>query len=86
MVSDTDYKRICWHSRRGMLELDLIMVPFVEQDFRSLAAEDQQRYITLLEEEDTDMFSWFLKAQLPDDPDLARIVTLIIERHKNRKR
>ena len=85
MVSDTDYKRICWHSRRGMLELDLIMVPFVEQDFRSLPDADQQRYIKLLEEEDTDMFRWFLKAELPGDPELQRIVRLIIERHKARK-
>ena len=29
-------QRIRWHSRRGMLELDLILVPFAEQHFESL--------------------------------------------------
>lgn len=82
MVSDTEYKRICWHSRRGMLELDLIMEPFVKKHFRDLSAEDQQRYVKLLEEEDTDMFRWFLRAELPEDPELKRIVSLILENHR----
>ena len=61
MISDTEYKRIYWHSRRGMLELDLILMPFVEQHLRRLPEDDQQRYVALLEQEDTDMFRWFLR-------------------------
>ena len=43
MVSELEYKRIAWHSRRGMLELDLILVPFVEEHLRGLAEDDQRR-------------------------------------------
>jgi len=78
MFTDTDYKRIYWHSRRGMLELDLVLVPFVENRLRQLAPDDQALYVQLLESEDTDLFRWFLRAERPDDPELARIVALIL--------
>lgn len=78
MVSDTEYKRICWHSRRGMLELDLILLPYVEKHFRQASPEDQQRYIALLEQEDTDIFRWFLRAETPADQELADIVATIL--------
>lgn len=83
MVSTTDYNRICWHSRRGMLELDLILVPFVKNRFRDLEARDQQRYVALLEEEDTDMFRWFLRAETPGNSELAAIVAVILSGHRD---
>ena len=79
MISDSDYNRLLWASRRGMLELDLIMVPFVENCFKSLDELNQQRFINLLESEDNDLFAWFLGRGLPDDPELAAIVQQIIE-------
>jgi antitoxin CptB len=78
MISESDYKRICWASRRGMLELDLILVPFVENCFRQLSALDQQRYINLMEGEDTDMFSWLLGREKPADAEIAAIIEQII--------
>ena len=84
MVSELEYKRIAWHSRRGMLELDLILVPFVERRLRALAEADQRLYVALLEQEDTDLFRWFLRADVPDDPDLARIVALILAAARER--
>ena len=81
MVSEIEYKRIGWHSRRGMLELDLILGPFVRHSFIDLASDDQQRYIALLEQEDTDIFRWLLRAESPPDGDLKRIVALILDAH-----
>ena len=74
MLSENEIKRIYWACRRGMLELDLVMVPFYEQCFRTLSEVDQQRFIKLLECEDTELFQWFLGKGLPDDPELASIV------------
>ncbi len=79
MATEEEYKRICWASRRGMLELDLIMVPFVEQRFRDLADIDQKRFTDLLESEDNDLFAWFLGQQKPEDPELAIIVQQVID-------
>lgn len=78
MFSEAEYKRIYWASRRGMLELDLVLMPFVEHRLRELPAADQQRYVTLLECEDTELFSWFLQSSRPSDPELTRIVDEIL--------
>jgi antitoxin CptB len=78
MFSEPEYKRIYWASRRGMLELDLILMPFVERRLRELSDEDQQRYVTLLECEDTELFAWFMQSQRPTDAELTRIVDEII--------
>ncbi|MBQ0795093.1 succinate dehydrogenase assembly factor 2, partial [Zhongshania sp.] len=68
------FKRIRWACRRGMLELDLVLVPYVEHRFQGLDDESQQRFIRLLESEDTELFAWFLSRSLPEDPELAMIV------------
>ncbi|WP_019529946.1 succinate dehydrogenase assembly factor 2 [Dasania marina] len=78
MLSDQEFNRIGWASRRGMLELDLILVPFVEQRLRNLDADDLQRYLDLLESEDNDLFAWFLGRGKPEDNELAIIVNKII--------
>lgn len=80
MSDDTEYKRLYWHSRRGMLELDVLLIPFLEQAYRDLPADDKARYKTLLECEDTDMFEWFMQRSEPQDPDLKRIVRIILDR------
>lgn len=77
MYTENEIKRIYWGCRRGMLELDLVMVPFFEQRFRQLADQDQQRFVRLLECEDTQLFQWFLGKGQPEDADLAAIVETI---------
>lgn len=72
-----EYQRLVWASRRGMLELDLILNPFLERIYPSLPEEDKQRYRKLLECEDQDLFNWFLNKGEPDDADLKKVVGII---------
>ena len=76
----TDFHRLWWHRRRGMLELDVLLLPFLEEAYRDLDPEDQERYRKLLSCEDTDMFEWFMQRSKPQDPDLQRIVEIILNR------
>ena len=61
-----------------MLELDLVLMPFAKQYYPNLSAEDQQRYQQLLEQEDQDLFAWFLGRQEPDDSELRAVVELVL--------
>ena len=72
-----DRNRLFWASRRGMLELDLVLLPFLENVYEGLAQADKERYWALLESEDQDLFSWFMRRSDPDDPDLKQIVDII---------
>jgi len=69
--------RLIWASRRGMLELDLILVPFLDQHYQHLSPQDQSAYQRLLTSEDQDLFAWCMKKSRPEDAELARIVDLV---------
>ena len=67
-------RRLQWRSRRGMLELELALKPFVEQCLASLSAADRDRYARLLEHDDWDIFEWLQgRGTVPDD-DLAGLI------------
>ena len=80
MVEQSELNRLFWHSRRGMLELDVLLVPFVQEVYSTLDAENQARYRKLLECEDQDMFGWFMQRGEPEDADLRRMVRMILDR------
>lgn len=71
--------RLFWSSRRGMLELDLVLMPFIENVYPGLPEADQQLYHELLEEQDQDLFTWFMRREDPAEPNLLRIVNIIRE-------
>jgi len=79
-----ELSRLFWHSRRGMLELDLLLVPFVREIYPALDKENQARYRQLLACEDQDLFAWFMRRSQPDDANLQQIVQLILESAANR--
>ena len=72
--------RLYWASRRGMLELDLVLKPFLDNHFDNLDEDDKKRYELLLEEQDPDLFQWFLRGGEPEDADLKRIVGIILSK------
>lgn len=74
--------RLVWASRRGMLELDLILAPFVENVYDSLTEDDQLRFEVLLECEDQTLFMWFMQREQPTDPNMQRILQIIRDSRK----
>ena len=74
--------RLVWASRRGMLELDLILAPFVENVYASLTEDDQLRFEVLLECEDQTLFMWFMQREQPTDPNMQRILQIIRDSRK----
>jgi len=83
MINDVEYKRFWWHSRRGMLELDLILLPFLESEYTSFSASEVELYRALLEGEDQDLFSWLVTAREPL-PEHTEMVNKIREYVHNR--
>lgn len=79
MSIETEVKRLYWHSRRGMWELDQLLVPFVEERYLQLDEADRERYRLLLDCEDQDIFGWFMRRAEPHSDDLKRIVGLVLD-------
>ncbi|WP_404338724.1 succinate dehydrogenase assembly factor 2 [Pseudoalteromonas mariniglutinosa] len=73
-------ERIRWACRRGMLELDVLFMPFVEDAFDALSAEQKAAFQRLLEADDPDLFAWFMGHQECNDAELKAMVKLILDR------
>jgi len=71
-------KRLYWHSRRGMLELDLLLVPFVENKLAGLDDECIWLYQDLLAQEDQDLFLWLTRRTQAPTQALQRIVDIVL--------
>ena len=74
--------RLRWACRRGMLELDVLFMPFVEEAYDDLNAQQQEAFRRLLTCDDPDLFAWFMGHQKCEDPELAGMVAYILSRVK----
>ena len=79
-LSELEFNRLRWRSRRGMLELDLLLLPFFDEVFAELEFDEQQAFIKLLEQDDPDLWDWFSRKSESDDPELAALVERILNR------
>ena len=77
---ETEKKRLIWHSRRGMKELDCLLVPFVHEVYDDLSEADQAKYRDLLDNQDPDLFTLFMRTSRSSDADLQYIVDMILDR------
>lgn len=78
MIDSTELKRMQWHSRRGMLELDLLLVPFSRDSLPALNEAQVLQYKKLLEQEDQDLFSWLIEKESVADPDLKAMIAMVL--------
>ena len=55
-----EWNRAKWASRRGLLELDLLLAPFVTEAFLELNVVLRQDYRELLFQDDQDLMEWIM--------------------------
>ena len=79
-----ELRRLVWHSRRGMLELDVVLLPFTENRYSQLSEQDQQVYKRLIDCEDPDLFQWFTETAKAQDPELQRMVEIVLDYARHR--
>ena len=74
--------RLRWACRRGMLELDVLFMPFVEEAYDDLTDKDKAIFERLLEGQDPELFAWFMGHKVCEDEELNSMVQLILSRVK----
>ena len=76
-----EWNRAKWASRRGLLELDLLLAPFVNEAFNILDAGLRSDYRELLFQDDQDLMEWIMgRAEVPE-PHFVRVVLEIRRFH-----
>ncbi|SET63152.1 FAD assembly factor SdhE [Thalassotalea agarivorans] len=74
--------RLRWACRRGMLELDVLFMPFVDEAYDDLSEADKLTFERLLSCQDPELFAWFMGHEQCEDAELNAMVQFILGRVK----
>lgn len=60
-----------------MLELDYVLIGFLDRHFSALSLKDQQLFVRMLDFEDQLLLDWVMGNVVPSDPNIRRLVALM---------
>lgn len=78
VVRDETLRRLHWQCRRGLLELDLLFVRFLERHYAELSVAEQGAFQRLLEQPDQTLLAW-LQGQQEPPSDLKMIIGKVVQ-------
>lgn len=76
-ISEVEKKRQRWRSRRGLLELDLVITRFLAQHYDALTPDQFAAYVELLDWPDNDLLDLVNEKCDVDATHLAEIVAML---------
>ncbi len=71
---DEHIGRLRWRCRRGMKELDLLTLGYLERHYPAASAEEQQAFAALLELQDPLLMGYMVGRQTPADATTTKVV------------
>ena len=77
-----EWNRARWASRRGLLELDLLLAPFVDEGFAQMSAELRAMYRELLFQDDQDLLEWVMAGSAAPEPRWQPVIAAIRRFHQ----
>ncbi|MDO6427425.1 MULTISPECIES: FAD assembly factor SdhE [Thalassotalea] len=82
MSEPVNKARLKWACRRGMLELDVLFMPFVDEAYDALTEDKKRIFERLLTCQDPELFAWFMGHEECEDPQFNEMVQFILNRVK----
>lgn len=84
----SEMSKLRWRCRRGMRELDEILVFYLEQCYAQATESEQAAFRRLLDHEEPDLLSFITRRDRPGDEEVARVVDTVREAYsaKNTQR
>ena len=73
----TELKRLRWRCRRGMRELDQLLVRWLERDWAAASDAERVVFLRLLDCEDDRLWRWFLGHEAAPDDALDSLIQRI---------
>jgi len=75
---DTELRRLRWRCRRGMRELDQLMLRYLDQRWATADADERAQFERLLASEDDALWRWCMGREVCVDPALNGILQRIL--------
>ncbi|QHB16812.1 MULTISPECIES: succinate dehydrogenase assembly factor 2 [Mannheimia] len=66
-----------WECRRGMRELDKMIMPFYQNHFDKLTENQQHAFVEMLASPDPELFRWVMLQAPAPTPEIAELIKLI---------
>ncbi len=76
--------RLIWRCRRGIREMDILLLDYLETHYDTATIENQNTFEELLEENDLDILSWIMEKTSPDEK-YIKLIKFIRESATNSK-
>jgi antitoxin CptB len=71
---EAEFRRLRWRCRRGMRELDQLLVRWLEREWPDASESERGVFLRLLESEDDRLWRWFLGHEIAPDAALDSLV------------
>ncbi len=68
-----------WRCRRGMRELDGVLIGFLDREFDALSERQKSAFVDVLNLPDPEVYAYLAQRSVPEDPELDRIFDRIRE-------
>ncbi|MEO7775601.1 MAG: succinate dehydrogenase assembly factor 2 [Steroidobacteraceae bacterium] len=78
-LSEPADRRLRWHCRRGMQELDLLLMRWLDQRWSEASSEQRAVFARFLNLPDPEMEQYLLKRVLPADSEFAALARQIAD-------
>jgi len=74
---DAELKRLRWRCRRGMRELDQLMLRYLDRAWAQDSDAQRGVFLQLLDGEDDKLWRWFMGYESPENAEIAALVERI---------
>lgn len=80
MTGDPELSRLRWRCRRGMRELDMLLLNYLDNSYVDAEPAEQQAFRRLLTTPDPDILALLTGRALADDEHLIYVIKRLLER------
>lgn len=78
MSDEAELRRLRWRCRRGMRELDQLMLRYLDHRWREAGAIERATFERLLDTDDDRLWRWFMGREPVSEKDLHALVERIL--------
>jgi antitoxin CptB len=76
---DTQFGKLQWQCRRGMKELDFLLVRYLRERYSQAASDERAAFADFLELPDPDIARYLLAGDVPTDPRCAALCRRLLQ-------
>jgi antitoxin CptB len=79
LASGAELRKLEWRCRRGMKELDLLLVRYLRRRHAGASGDERAAFVEFLELPDPQIARYLVAGDVPDDPRQAELCRFILD-------